>query len=131
MRGRRLIVLFFDLSSMQPEELERAVKAAHDYVEQKLAPADMIAIASFSTSLQVVQDFTADRGLLSQTIDAFGANGAAGLENGGTGDTEDTPDNGNAFTPTTPSSTSSTPIAASTRSRRSPTSCRESIRRNR
>jgi VWFA-related protein len=61
MRGRRLIVLFFDLSSMQAEELERAVKAAHDYVEQRLSPADLIAIASFSTSLQVVQDFTADR----------------------------------------------------------------------
>src|SRR5262249_52284481 len=27
MHGRRLIVLFFDLSSMQPEELERAVSA--------------------------------------------------------------------------------------------------------
>ena len=39
MRGRRLIVLFFDLSSMQPEELQRAVKAAHDYVDQKLSPA--------------------------------------------------------------------------------------------
>ncbi len=98
MRGRRLIVLFFDLGSMQPDELERAVKAAHDYVGQRLAPADMIAIASFATSLQVVQDFTADRELLSQTIDSFGANGAGGFENGGTGDTEDTPDNGNAFT---------------------------------
>src|SRR6266487_4011812 len=64
MRGRRLIVLCFDLSSMQHEELERAVKAAHDYVEQKLSPADLIAIASFSTSLQVVQDFSADRAQL-------------------------------------------------------------------
>src|SRR5262249_7824111 len=27
MRGRRLIVLFFDLSSMQPEEIDRAAKA--------------------------------------------------------------------------------------------------------
>src|SRR4029077_12453932 len=53
MRGRRLIVLFFDLSSMQPEELQRAVKAAHDYVDQKLSPSDVIAVASFSTSLQV------------------------------------------------------------------------------
>ncbi len=41
MRGRRLIVLFFDLSSMQPEEVQRAVKAAHDYVDHKLAPADL------------------------------------------------------------------------------------------
>src|SRR6478672_4809688 len=79
MRGRRLIVLFFDLSSMQPEELERAVTAAHDYVEHKLADADLIAIASFSTSLQVVQDFTADAETLREAIDGFGANNAAGF----------------------------------------------------
>ena len=50
-RNRRLIVLFFDLSSMQPEEVERAAASAHDYVEKRLPPADLIAIASFSTSL--------------------------------------------------------------------------------
>jgi VWFA-related protein len=98
MRGRRLIVLFFDLSSMQPEELDRAVKAAHDYVEHKLSAADLIAIASFSTSLQVVQDFTADADTLRDAIDGFGSNNAAGFDNGLTGDVEDTPDTGNAFT---------------------------------
>ena len=98
MRGRRLIVLFFDLSSMQPEELERAVKAAHDYVDKKLSPADLIAVASFSTSLAVAQDFTADRGQLAEVIDGFGGVNGAGFEAGGNGDVEDTADNGNAFT---------------------------------
>ena len=98
MRGRRLIVLLFDLSSMQPEELDRAVKAAHDYVEHKLSGADLIAIASFSTSLQVVQDFTADADALRDAIDGFGSNNAAGFDNGLAGDVEDTPDSGNAFT---------------------------------
>jgi len=98
MRGRRLIVLFFDLSSMQPEEVDRAVKAAHDYVDHKLAPTDLIAVASFSTSLTVNQDFTADHDTLDAAIDAFGGNNAAGFENGTTGDTEDTPDTGGAFT---------------------------------
>jgi VWFA-related protein len=98
MRGRRLIVLFFDLSSMQPEELERAVKAAHDYVQHKLSAADLIAVASFSTSLQVVQDFTADAETLRDAIDGFGSNNATGFDNGLTGDIEDTPDTGNAFT---------------------------------
>ena len=42
-----------------PALASRAVTAAHDYVEQKLSPADLIAVASFSTSLQVAQDFTA------------------------------------------------------------------------
>ena len=99
MHGRRLIVLFFDLSSMQPEELQRAVKAAHDYVDQKLSPSDMIAVTSFSTSLQVAQDFTADRALLDAAIDSYGGAGAQGFEDGTTGDSEGTPDNGTAFTP--------------------------------
>jgi VWFA-related protein len=98
MHGRRLIVLFFDLSSMQPEELERAVKAAHDYVDHKLSPADSIAVASFSTSLQVVQDFTSDAEAISTAIDAFGGVNAAGFDEGTTGDTEGTVDNGAAFT---------------------------------
>ncbi|HWF87041.1 MAG TPA: VWA domain-containing protein, partial [Vicinamibacterales bacterium] len=99
MHGRRLIVLFFDLSSMQPEELQRAVKAAHDYVDQKLSRSDVIAVASFSTSLQVAQDFTADRALLDAAIDSYGGANAQGFEEGTTGDSEGTPDNGTAFTP--------------------------------
>jgi VWFA-related protein len=99
MHGRRLIVLFFDLSSMQPEEAQRAVKAAHDYVDQKLSPADLVAVASFSTSLSVDQDFTPDRDLLAQAIDAYGGAGGQGFDAGTTGDAEDTPDNGAAFTP--------------------------------
>ena len=99
MRGRRLIVLFFDLSSMQPEEVQRAATAAHDYVDQKLSPADLIAVASFSTSLNVDQDFTSDRELLAEAIDAHGGVGGQGFDAGTTGDAEDTPDNGAAFTP--------------------------------
>jgi VWFA-related protein len=99
MHGRRLIVLFFDLSSMQPEELQRAVKSAHDYVDQKLSSSDVIAVTSFSTSLQVAQDFTADRALLDAAIDAYGGANAQGFEEGTTGDSEGTPDNGTAFTP--------------------------------
>jgi VWFA-related protein len=98
MHGRRLIVLFFDLSSMQPEELQRAVKAAHDYVDQKLSAADLIAVASFSTSLQVDQDFTADRETLNAAIDAYGGAAGQGFDEGTTGDAEGTPDTGGAFT---------------------------------
>ena len=47
MHGRRLIVLFFDLSSMQPEDVERSTKAAHDYIDRRLSPADLIAVVTF------------------------------------------------------------------------------------
>jgi VWFA-related protein len=59
--GRRLIVLLFDLSSMQPEELERAGRAAVDYVDRQMADADLVAIATIDTTLNVVSDFTGDR----------------------------------------------------------------------
>jgi VWFA-related protein len=98
MHGRRLIVLFFDLSSMQPEELDRAVKSAHDYVDSKLAPSDLIAIASFATAFKVDSGFTSDKAALGEVIDRFNGASGQGFEEGGTGDAEGTADNGNAFT---------------------------------
>jgi VWFA-related protein len=97
MHGRRLMVLFFDLSSMQPEEVERSVKAAHDYIDHRLSPADLIAVVSFSTTLRVDQDFTADRDRLAAAIDAYGGASGQGFEAGATPD-DDTADNGTAFT---------------------------------
>ena len=98
LHGRRLIVLFFDLSSMQPEEVERSTRAAHDYIDHRLSPADLIAVVSFSTTLRVDQDFTADRDRLAAAIDAYGGANGEGFEAGATPD-DDTPDNGDAFTP--------------------------------
>ncbi len=43
LKDRRLIVMFFDLSSMQPEDITRAVDSAKDYINKKMAPADMVA----------------------------------------------------------------------------------------
>ena len=37
LHGRRLIVLFFDLTAMQPEEVGRAAAAVRDYVETRLS----------------------------------------------------------------------------------------------
>src|SRR5262245_13466449 len=59
--GRRLIVLLFDISSMQPEDVQRAVDSATKYVNEKMSPADMVAVATISSQLDVLSDFTADR----------------------------------------------------------------------
>ena len=80
MHGRRLIAMLFDLSSMQPEEAMRAAAAARDYVQKKLTPADMVAITVLSTTLRVIQDFTADRELLLNTIDQMSGVEGAGFE---------------------------------------------------
>lgn len=78
--GRRLIVLHFDLTSMQPEELQRSFDAAREYVERRLTPADMVAITSLSTSLQVQQDFTADKEALLSAINRMSGVEGMGFE---------------------------------------------------
>ena len=92
MRGRRVIAMFFDLSSMQPEDVLRSAASARDYIDKRLTASDMIAIVTLSTTLQVVQDFTADRDLLLQTIDRLSGVEGAGFEELATDVTDDTVD---------------------------------------
>jgi VWFA-related protein len=70
--GRRLIVLLFDISSMQPEDVQRAVDSATKYVNEKMSPADMVAVATVSSMLDVLTDFTADRTKVSAALAALG-----------------------------------------------------------
>jgi VWFA-related protein len=96
--GRRLIVLFFDLSSMQPEEASRALDAAHRYVDNRLTPSDLVSVVTLSTTWKVAQDFTDNREQLNHVLDQLDPNGGFGFEEGTTGDADGTPDNGAAFT---------------------------------
>jgi len=97
-KDHRLIVLFFDLSEMQPDEVDRAATAAEKYVDTQMQPADLVSIVSLGSSLQLNQDFTADHAQLKKVLQGFNAGAAAGYENGSTGTTEDTPDSGGSFT---------------------------------
>jgi VWFA-related protein len=91
LKNRRLIVLLFDSSSMQPEEVERAVSSGRDYVEKRLTPADLVAVASVGSALQIVQDFTSDRETLKAALDKFSGVDAVGFQEGSelTGDETD------------------------------------------
>src|SRR6185436_16368297 len=76
--GRRLVVLLFDLSSMQPDELDRAGHAAVDYVDHQMTASDLVAVATIDTALDVLTDFTADREAVKQALAHFTAvNGVA------------------------------------------------------
>ena len=97
-KDRRLIVLFFDLSAMEPDEIDRAVSAAEHYVDTQMAPADLVSIVSLGSALLVHQDFTADHDLLKKQLQAFSAGSGQGFEEGTTGTTEGTPDTGQPFT---------------------------------
>lgn len=60
--GRRLIVLLFDISSMEPEDVQRSVDAARKYVAEQMTAADLVAVATVGSMLNVLVDFTAERG---------------------------------------------------------------------
>jgi VWFA-related protein len=66
--GRRLITLVFDVSSMQPEDVQRAVDSARKYVDEKMTPADLIAVTTVGSTLSVLTDFTADRAKVSNAL---------------------------------------------------------------
>ncbi len=94
LRDHRLIVMFFDLSSMQPEDVDRAVEAAKDYVNKKMQPADLVAVVSLATALSLDRDFTADKTALLATVGKYNgtegtgfANGASSTSTDGTADT--------------------------------------------
>ncbi|HKW99294.1 MAG TPA: VWA domain-containing protein [Bryobacteraceae bacterium] len=70
-QDRRLIILFFDFSSMQPPEQIRATEAAIKFLTSQMTASDTVSIMVFGSSLKTVQDFTGDRDLLISTINGF------------------------------------------------------------
>jgi len=98
LKDRRLLILFFDLSAMQADEIERSTTAAQKYVDQQMLPADLVAVVALGSSLMVEQDFTSDRPLLTQALKHLNPSSGAGFEEGSTGTTEGTPDTGGSFT---------------------------------
>ena len=98
LRDRRLIVIFFDLSSMQPDDSQRGIDAALAFVNQQMTSVDLVAIVSYSGSLQVIHDFTSDRGALAQALIAMSSTEGEGLAQGTTGDSSGQPDTGAEFT---------------------------------
>ncbi|MGH9545672.1 MAG: VWA domain-containing protein [Terriglobales bacterium] len=98
LKDRRLIILFFDLSSMEPDEIDQATTAAQTYVDKQMVAADLVAVVSLGSTLSVNQDFTSDRALLKQALQAFNLGAGAGFEEGSTGATEGTAETGGSFT---------------------------------
>src|SRR5262245_7033998 len=59
--GHRLLTLVFDTSSMQPEDVQKAVDGATTWVDSSMSAADLVAVASIGSSLQVLTDFTSSK----------------------------------------------------------------------
>jgi VWFA-related protein len=67
-KDRRLMVLFFDMTSMPIQDQIRAQTAAQKFLKTQMTPSDLMAIMTFSSDLKVLQDFTDDRDALAKTI---------------------------------------------------------------
>ncbi|MFZ0305704.1 MAG: VWA domain-containing protein, partial [Terracidiphilus sp.] len=92
LRNHRLIVMFFDLTSMQPEDLDRSVEAAQDFLKNKLQPADLVALVSLGDALTVDQDFTADKNALINEVGAYNGTEGQGFVAGATSTTNQVED---------------------------------------
>lgn len=97
LKDHRLIVIFFDLSSMQDEDIDRAVDAADEYVNKQMQPADLVALVSMSTGLTMDQDFTSDKTALLRGLAKYNGTDETGLGNGTTGSTDGASDDTTAF----------------------------------
>ena len=98
LHDHRLMVFFFDLSSMQPEDIDRAVESAQDFVNKKMQPADLVALVSLDTGLTMDQDFTSDKAALLRGLAKYNGTEGTGFTAGGTtGSSAGTADDASSF----------------------------------
>src|SRR6267154_1202457 len=97
-RDRRLMLLFFDFSGMQPEDLAPSVSAAKKFVQTRMQPADMIAVVSLATNMRIDLDFSDDKTKVLSVLNSYTSGQGQGFDNGLTGSSEGAAETGGAFT---------------------------------
>ncbi len=60
-QDKRLLCLFFDMTTMQPPEQLRAQEAAIKFLSTSMTTSDLVEIMTYTTAIKVVQDWTDDR----------------------------------------------------------------------
>jgi len=71
-KDHRLMALYFDMSAMRPADQLRALAAAEKFVRTQMMTADLISILRYSGgSVDVLQDFTADRNRLLSVLETL------------------------------------------------------------
>jgi tight adherence protein B len=76
------IVLAIDASgSMRGQLIERVLEAAREFIDAKLVD-DQIAIVTFHRDVQVIQEFTTDKAVLTQALDRVALAGETSLYDG-------------------------------------------------
>jgi VWFA-related protein len=70
-RDRRLIVLFFDQTALQPDELLRSKEGVERFLREQMSPADLVALAVFGNQLKIAVPFTNDRERLQHAVESL------------------------------------------------------------
>jgi VWFA-related protein len=94
-KDRRLMVLFFDMTSMPIADQIRSQTAAEKFVKTQMTPSDLMAIMTFSNDINVVEDFTDDRDVLLKDIKKLTIGEGQGFDEAGADDSAS--DTGAAF----------------------------------
>lgn len=79
-RNRRLLVLFFDMTSMPIADQIRAQSAALKFLRTQMTRSDLMAMMTFSSDMKVVEDFTDDRDQLEKDIKKLTIGEGQGLD---------------------------------------------------
>jgi VWFA-related protein len=95
-KDKRLMVMFFDMTSMPIQDQMRAQAAARKFLKTQMTASDLMAIMTFSSDIKVVEDFTDDRDVLAKDIDKLVIGEDQGLEEANADDSS--ADTGAAFT---------------------------------
>jgi len=67
-RDRRMLVLYFDLSSMETDDMLRARDAATKFINTQMQKADLVSVVAYGTQLSIWSDFTNNHATLLKAI---------------------------------------------------------------
>jgi VWFA-related protein len=95
-KDRRLLVMFFDMTSMPIGDQIRAQTAAEKFLKTQMTKSDLMAIMTFSSDIKVVEDFTDDRDALLKDIKNLTIGEGEGMQINA--DDDSASDTGAAFT---------------------------------
>ncbi|MBI4903267.1 MAG: VWA domain-containing protein [Acidobacteria bacterium] len=95
--NKRLLVFFFDFSSMGIPEQLRAQEAALEYLDKKITKDDVISVLLYASGINVLSDFTSDRQALATVVKTLPIGEMAELADMAETDDENGEDTGAAF----------------------------------
>lgn len=80
-QGRQLLALYFDMTTMRPEDQQRAITAAETFVRKQMTSVDLISIMRYQGgAVDVLQDFSADRNRLLSILQTMLVGEGQGLQ---------------------------------------------------